>query len=58
MHGDKVPLIGGQAKEEIIASAIKNIFWQMDSDRKAKPLKQLQGHMWKSAYENGSIKGQ
>ena len=44
--------------QQIKKSIIANVFWQMDSDRKTTGLKQLQGHMWKEAYENGMIKGQ
>lgn len=58
LYGSEVPSIKGDTKEELIRSAIKNVIWQMDADRKAKALKQLQGHMWKSAYENGLVKGQ
>ncbi|EGD76992.1 enolase-phosphatase E1 [Salpingoeca rosetta] len=29
----------------------------MDNDRKATALKQLQGHIWKDAYESGAVKG-
>lgn len=45
-------------KIEFIDSLVSNIFWQMDQDRKAKPLKQLQGHIWKKGYAKGLIKGQ
>lgn len=54
----EAPAIQGESKEEKIDSIVKNVNWQMDIDRKAKPLKQLQGHMWIHAYESGSIKGQ
>lgn len=30
----------------------------MDCDRKTSALKQLQGHMWREAYNSGSIKAQ
>lgn len=30
----------------------------MSSDRKAGPLKQLQGLIWKQGYDSGDIKGQ
>ena len=30
----------------------------MDEDRKTGALKQLQGHMWRQAYESGAVKGQ
>lgn len=42
----------------MIESIVANVYWQMDMDRKAKPLKQLQGHIWKYAYEKGLVKGQ
>ena len=45
-------------KNSVIESTIKNVIWQMDADRKILPLKQLQGHMWKYAYECRIVKGQ
>ncbi len=45
-------------RAELIESIERNVFWQMDADRKAKPLKTLQGHIWKFAYESGLVKGQ
>lgn len=30
----------------------------MSSDRKTTALKQLQGHIWKEAFESGKIKGE
>jgi methionine salvage enolase-phosphatase E1 len=45
-------------KIEMIETLVRNIFWQMDADRKAKALKQLQGNIWKNAYEQGLVKGQ
>ncbi|CAF0908558.1 unnamed protein product [Brachionus calyciflorus] len=57
--GNKVPGISDNFdnKSELIESAISNIIWQMDCDRKAKPLKQLQGHMWSYAYKNKIVSG-
>lgn len=43
---------------DIIESVKKNVLWQMDSDRKAGPLKKLQGNIWRFAYENMLVKGQ
>lgn len=37
---------------------MKNILWQMDGDRKTGALKQLQGHMWREAYNSGAVKAQ
>ncbi|XP_070577617.1 enolase-phosphatase E1-like [Ptychodera flava] len=39
-------------------SVVKNVLWQMDADRKITALKQLQGHMWTTAYKSGDIKGE
>ncbi len=44
-------------KDLVIETAIKNVISQMNADRKVLALKQLQGHMWKTAYANGKIKG-
>ena len=45
-------------KIDLIESIIRNVIFQMDIDRKAKALKQLQGHIWLDAYKNGLVKGQ
>ena len=45
-------------KEHVIESVISNVVWQMDADRKATALKQLQGCIWRDAYEKGVVKGQ
>ncbi|XP_066586097.1 enolase-phosphatase E1-like isoform X2 [Prorops nasuta] len=51
-----VPIIGATIDEEK-ESLVKNVLWQMDCDRKAGALKELQGHMWRDAYESGTVKG-
>ncbi|XP_015591169.1 enolase-phosphatase E1 isoform X1 [Cephus cinctus] len=51
-----VPIKGATPEEER-ESLVKNILWQMDADRKTGALKQLQGHMWREAYNSGSVKG-
>ncbi|KAG8454346.1 hypothetical protein GDO86_000833 [Hymenochirus boettgeri] len=43
--------------EKVIQAVVENVQWQMSSDRKTTALKQLQGHMWRSAYATGQIKG-
>ncbi len=55
-----VPLIldNSENKQELIASLIRNVIWQMDLDRKTKGLKQLQGHIWSFAYKNRLVTGQ
>lgn len=50
--------ITGESPEELKASLLKNILWQMDNDRKTGALKQLQGHIWRDGYKSGAIKGQ
>ncbi|XP_011154963.1 enolase-phosphatase E1 [Harpegnathos saltator] len=50
-----VAIIGDKPEEEK-DSLLKNIFWQMDNDRKTGALKQLQGHIWRQAYETGAVK--
>ena len=46
------------SRETIIDAAVKNVLWQMSLDRKTTALKQLQGHIWKEAYDDGKIKGE
>lgn len=45
------------SKEDQIEGLVNNVKWQMSSDRKAGPLKQLQGLIWKQGYDKGDIKG-
>lgn len=44
--------------EEQKESLLNNVLWQMDNDRKTGALKQLQGHMWREAYNTGAVKAQ
>lgn len=57
---DNAPHIAdaSSSKDSIITSVVQNVIWQMDIDRKATALKQLQGHMWREGYEAGTILGQ
>ncbi|XP_017762036.1 PREDICTED: enolase-phosphatase E1 [Eufriesea mexicana] len=50
-----VPITGANVEEER-ESLVKNILWQMDCDRKTGALKQLQGHVWREAYNSGTVK--
>lgn len=52
-----IPSEGEASKSEILKAVVKNVLWQMDGDRKSKPLKSLQGHMFPEAYESGTIRG-
>lgn len=45
-------------KAKQIESLVANVKWQMALDRKAGPLKNLQGLMWVAAYKAGAFKGQ
>ncbi|KAM3831995.1 enolase-phosphatase E1 [Vipera latastei] len=49
---------GEEEVERVIQAVIDNVLWQMSLDRKTTALKQLQGHMWRAAYENGCLKGE
>lgn len=49
---------GEEEVERVIQAVVDNVRWQMSSDRKTTALKQLQGHMWRAAYENGRVKGE
>lgn len=44
--------------DKLINSVVDYVKWQMSIDRKIGPLKNLQGRIWKAAYERGDIKGQ
>ncbi len=59
-YDQEVPVILNDLndKETTIDSIVRNVFWLMDADRKIKPLKQLQGHMWRYAYAKGIVRGQ
>uniref|UniRef100_A0A0P4W9H4 Enolase-phosphatase E1 n=1 Tax=Scylla olivacea TaxID=85551 RepID=A0A0P4W9H4_SCYOL len=56
-------LAGSQAlpstgeREAVIAALVTNVEGMMDADRKVGPLKALQGHMWRSAYQEGAVEG-
>jgi enolase-phosphatase E1 len=47
----------GTGKETVLPELLKNLFWQMDNDRKTTGLKSLQGKIWKSGFESGTLKG-
>eukprot|EP01135_Chromosphaera_perkinsii_P006287 Nk52_evm16s485 gene=Nk52_evmTU16s485 len=51
-----IPEICEENKEGIIAKVKENVLWQMGSDRKAKALKQFQGHVWRDLYAQGLVK--
>ncbi|XP_060635312.1 enolase-phosphatase E1 [Anolis sagrei] len=49
---------GEEEIERVIQAVVDNVSWQMSLDRKTMALKQLQGHIWRAAYENGRVKGE
>ncbi|XP_063281429.1 enolase-phosphatase E1 [Pelobates fuscus] len=44
--------------QTVVQAVVDNVHWQMSLDRKTTALKQLQGHMWKSAYVSAQVKGE
>ena len=47
-----------EEKEQCLKEVLACVKWQMDNDRKTTALKQLQGHIWKTAYSLGDLKGE
>ncbi|XP_043917123.1 enolase-phosphatase E1 isoform X2 [Protopterus annectens] len=44
--------------EQTMQNVVDNVLWQMSLDRKTTALKQLQGHMWRTAYASGQLQGE
>jgi methylthioribulose 1-phosphate dehydratase/enolase-phosphatase E1 len=44
-------------KEEVIAALVANVNAMIKADRKITALKQLQGHIWKTGFENDELEG-
>ncbi|XP_040093131.1 enolase-phosphatase E1 isoform X2 [Oryx dammah] len=42
----------------MIQAVVDNVYWQMSLDRKTTALKQLQGHMWRAAFQAGHMKAE
>jgi enolase-phosphatase E1 len=55
---DGVVAIPENIEDTTVEAVVRNVLWQMDLDRKTKALKQLQGHIMREGYENGTLKGQ
>lgn len=47
----------GSDKSAIKEAVSKNVFAQMDMDRKSTALKQLQGHIWRHGFESKELEG-
>lgn len=54
---DGRPIITSDNREEFIDSIVSNVHWQISEDRKTRELKNLQGKIWKIAFESGEICG-
>jgi len=44
--------------QDLSKSYAAYVHWMIENDLKCPPLKQLQGHIWKKGYSNGSIQGE
>ncbi|OIW05276.1 hypothetical protein TanjilG_03665 [Lupinus angustifolius] len=44
-------------KEEVVAAVVANVDAMIKADRKITALKELQGHIWKTGYENNELEG-
>ncbi|KAF2314344.1 hypothetical protein GH714_025534 [Hevea brasiliensis] len=44
-------------KEEVIAALVTNVEAMIKADRKITALKQLQGHIWRTGFENNELEG-
>lgn len=58
VKGACLPPKDGCPKSVVVTALVKNILAMMDADRKLKPLKELQGCIWRESYKLGRIKGQ
>jgi enolase-phosphatase E1 len=54
---DGIPIERSGDKEIFVDSIVANVHQQISQDRKTKELKNLQGKIWKVAFESGAIKG-
>lgn len=54
---DHRPIIRSDNRAEFVKSIVANVQWQISEDRKSKELKDLQGKIWKIAFESGGIRG-
>ncbi|KAK9268618.1 hypothetical protein L1049_000375 [Liquidambar formosana] len=53
-----VPIPSDDAgKEEVIAALVTNVEAMIKADRKITALKQLQGHIWQTGYQNNELEG-
>uniref|UniRef100_A0A023GEL8 Enolase-phosphatase E1 n=1 Tax=Amblyomma triste TaxID=251400 RepID=A0A023GEL8_AMBTT len=58
-HLGPVPPVGDPdetSAETLLSQLEANVLWQMDADRKAAPLKALQGLVWQEGYTSGQLR--
>uniref|UniRef100_A0A803N242 Probable bifunctional methylthioribulose-1-phosphate dehydratase/enolase-phosphatase E1 n=1 Tax=Chenopodium quinoa TaxID=63459 RepID=A0A803N242_CHEQI len=46
-----------EGKEEVIAALVANVGGMIKADRKITALKQLQGHIWRTGFQNNELEG-
>ncbi|CAO2833388.1 unnamed protein product [Amaranthus hypochondriacus] len=46
-----------EGKEEVIAALVANVEAMIQADRKITALKQLQGHIWRTGFQNNELEG-
>ncbi|KAK9688892.1 hypothetical protein RND81_09G019200 [Saponaria officinalis] len=46
-----------EGKEEVVAALVANVAAMIKADRKITALKQLQGHIWRTGFQNNEIEG-
>ncbi|KAL0399399.1 UNVERIFIED_CONTAM: putative bifunctional methylthioribulose-1-phosphate dehydratase/enolase-phosphatase E1 1 [Sesamum radiatum] len=52
-----VPIPSNGEKREIIAALVANVEAMIKADRKITPLKQLQGHIWRTGFQRKELEG-
>ena len=54
-HARKCPFIHQRSVREQV---VQSVLWLMDADRKVRPLKELQGLIWRDGYAAGTLIGE
>ena len=49
--------LASMSKLDAVDAIVRNVLWQMSTNRKTGALKALQGHIWRSGYVSGKLKG-
>jgi enolase-phosphatase E1 len=57
-QGLNPPAIECESSTERLESTVAYIHWLMDRDRKSRPLKAIQGRIWREGYEAGELLGE